>query len=138
MTMPSALDMLLAADLPPVDDAADSADLLVAIAHRACPDKRRFGKRYWDALAERVRAGTYTGLTLRSWWRRLSTDLGIDSPWPVDTATLVALLDGGQDPRILRILREDTATVVLRVRLAVAAAKDTSSTTPHPIDLEDL
>lgn len=124
----SAVDMLAAAHLPPVTGPAETADLLVAIAHRCVTDRAKFGKRYWDALAERVRAGTYVGLSLRVWWRRICQDMGIDQPWPADQHLLLAALDGGDDPAVLRVLREETAVVVLRVRLAAAAGKELRAT----------
>lgn len=133
--MTSALAMLAAADLPPVTGAAEQADLLVAIAHRAVVDRSRFGKRYWDALQERVRAGTYMGLSLRAWWRRVCQDMGIDGAWPDDQHTLLSILDGGLDAEVLRVLREETATVVLRVRLAAQAEKGTrgNPSSPSPV-----
>lgn len=137
MTTPSALDMMAGADLPAVAGPAEAADLLVAVAHRACPDKRRFGKRYWDALAERVRAGTYMGPTLRLWWRRLAADMGIDSPFPVDQPLMARLLDSGDDAAVLRVLREETATVVLRVRLAAGTAKTATATPAAVVDLDE-
>jgi len=131
--MTSAADMLVAAGLPPVTGPAEQADLLVAIAHRAVVDRSRFGKRYWDALQERVRAGTYVGLSLRAWWRRVCQDMGIEAPWPDDQHTLLSILDGGQDAEVLRVLREETATVVLRVRLAAQAEKDARANPPSSL-----
>jgi hypothetical protein len=136
--MPDAVAVMAGADLPMVAGPAEVADLLVLVAHRACPDKRRFGVRYWDALAERVRAATYMGLTLRAWWRRLVADMGIVSPWPVDQALTARLLDASDDIAVLRVLREETAVVVLRVRLASNAAKNTAAQHDDVLDLDDM
>lgn len=122
-------EQLSAAGLPSASETEAIADQLVLLAHR-CVDWETWGgaraMRYWDALTERVRASCYAGPSLSAWWVRLSTTMGLGAPSNKADRALLAQLLGHADQRgVLRVLRTQTDTTVLRVRCAIDTAKET-------------
>lgn len=138
--MSAVSELLDAAELPVPDPPTDVAQQLVLVAHR-CVDWDTWGGqralRYWDALADRVRGGCYAGPTLTAWWNRMVVSMGLQPPRREDRDLLLRLLDGQQARPVLAVLRAHADTVVLRVRVAVDAARQTRPDVhPTPVDLD--
>lgn len=118
----------LADEIGVLDPVSARAELLVAVAHE-CRDRGVWGGDralvYWDRLPEKVRAACYAGPSLADWWQRISTTLGCTHPGRVeDRQALAAALAGGDDRRVLDVLRTRSDTLVLRVRLAVQQRRE--------------
>lgn len=73
--------------------------------------------RYWDALAERVKAATYAGPTLADWWSS-AAQLIESAPRNQEERTELASLLAVSDQRpVLRALRTHADVLVLRARV---------------------
>lgn len=106
--------------LPVLSGTALDAEKLVTLVHLGTDftvwgGKRRM--RYWDALTERVRAATYSGPTLVSWWGNISADLVSSPKNEQERLELAQLLGQGNDREVLKYLRNDGAVLVMRVRV---------------------
>jgi len=117
-----------AAGIDPLEGPARTAELLVASAHR-CVDWDIWGGsrrlRYWDALAEAVRAACYSGPRVADWWERIGRQMSLGQPGKWEDRRLVAeLLACGDDRAVLDVLRKNADALVLRVRVASDARKD--------------
>ncbi len=117
---PPSIQWQHAAYLPDTDEASLIAERLVLLAHYGADFTVWGGARrvrYWDALLERVKASTYTGPTLSDWWTGMTRSLPT-SPRTKhereDVANLIAYPDGRA---VLRVLRNNTEVLVLRVRV---------------------
>lgn len=108
--------------LPPLNsDFQRQAERLVFLAHEGVNwniwGSRR--NRYWDALTDRVRAGTYHGTTLNDWWEFISTNLDT-SPKSAEARLLLAQnLITDDDIQVLQVLRNHASVLVLRLRVFI-------------------
>ena len=120
--------MMARADLPPLEGAAGTAELLACLAHR-CADWDVWGGpravRYWDALTANVRAACYAGPRLALWWERLTRQMTLHPPSrAADRQLLAGLLAGGGDAAVLAALRREAESLVLRVRIAADTRRE--------------
>lgn len=105
------------------------AELLVFALHEGVDWKVWGGvrrSRYWEALADRVRAGTYAGPSLHNWWESACYHL---SSTPRDgehrALTSELLFDPEVDQRrVLKHLREDASVLVLRIRVHIESSRE--------------
>lgn len=114
-------------NLPPVTVAEDIAERLVLLAHYGADfdvwgTSRRV--RYWDALAERVKAATYHGPGLADWWSGISRSLPTSPRTARERADVAALLVQDDERAVLRVLRNRADVVVLRVRVIAEYRRD--------------
>jgi hypothetical protein len=106
--------------MPEQGEAENIAERLVLLAHYGVDfsvwgGKRR--KRYWDALAERVKASTYAGPTLSDWWTALCISLPSAVRNSSERNDVVDLLGYKNPKEVLKVLRNNPEVVVLRVRV---------------------
>lgn len=80
--------------------------------------------RYWDALAERVKASTYAGPTLNEWHSNISSSLVSQPRNEKERLELVELLQSDNEREILKTLRNKAQTLVLRVRVISELRKE--------------
>lgn len=109
-----------ASTLPLPTGADDVAERLVLLAHYGADwdvwgGARRV--RYWDALAERVKAATFAGPGLADWWTAMSMSLPTAPRNKDERADLASLLACDGQRAVLSVLRNRTDVVVLRVRV---------------------
>jgi hypothetical protein len=114
------LEWLEQSPLPTLDGAAGTAERLVLLIHYGVDFNIWGGQRrvrYWDALAERVRAATYAGPTLEHWWIDICRSI-VSSPRDererLDAATLLASANSRE---VLEVLRSQAPALVLRARV---------------------
>lgn len=106
--------------LPSMDGIDGVAERLVLLIHYGVDfsiwgNNRRM--RYWDALAERVRASTYKGPTLSAWWGEICNQI-VSSPRNSEERSEALLLLGVEEQRaVLNVLRNHSEVLVLRVRV---------------------
>lgn len=111
------------------DPALQRAELLILLLHRGV-DWNIWGghrrNRYWDALTDRIRAGTYAGPTLSHWWSTTSEQLGSAPRSPEDRALVAQLLftDDSVNSDVLKALRDHASVLVLRIRVHIESAKE--------------
>jgi hypothetical protein len=122
---------LAASPAPPVTGPAATAERLVLLIHRGVDwdvwgGARRV--RYWDALTDRVRAGTYAGPTLAHWWQAVAARIASTPRTSGDRADLAALLQTPDQRAVLGALRDTAEVLVLRVRVAVETHREASAT----------
>jgi hypothetical protein len=126
MTETPAREWLAASPLPTLDGAEGDAERLVALVHLGVDFGVWGGSRrgrYWDALAERVRAATYAGPTLNDWWGSITADI-VSSPRNAgERAETAELLAAPEGRATLRALRAHAPALVLRVRVASETRK---------------
>lgn len=106
--------------LPAVSEAESIAERLVLLAHYGADFEVWGGARrvrYWDALAERVKAATYAGPTLADWWERMAVSLPTSPRDARERADVAGLLAYPIPREVLKVLRSQTAVTVLRVRV---------------------
>lgn len=113
-------DLLVLSPLPPLTGPVAVAERLVLLVHRGVDWEVWGGSRrvkYWDALADRVRAATYAGPTLSHWWQDVAAQI-TSAPRSVEDRAALAVLLATPDPRpVLVALAEHAPTLVLRVRV---------------------
>lgn len=107
-------------DLPALSEEESVAERLVLLAHYGADftvwgEKRR--ARYWDALAERVKAATFAGPTLADWWNQIGRDLPTAPRNARERADVAALLAFPDGRAVVRILRRYADVLVLRARV---------------------
>lgn len=106
--------------LKPLEGAEGVAEKLVLLLHYG-GDFTLWGGarrvRYWDALAERVKAATYAGPALADWWSSASTLISSNPRNEEERRELVDLLEAPNQRDVLRALRNHAAVLVLRVRV---------------------
>lgn len=106
--------------LPPLKGAEGVAERLVLLVHHGVDFSVWGGARrvrYWDALAERVKAGTYAGPSLEHWWGDVCRQI-VSAPRDHAEREEVAFLLGCEDPRaVLSALRVHAEVLVLRARV---------------------
>jgi hypothetical protein len=105
------------------------AEQLVMLIHRGVDwsvwgGDRRY--RYWDALADRVRAATYAGSGLQDWWEAMEKQIRSQPKNPEDRQLVtILLMQTKEDQRlILAALRKHAGTLVMRTRVHIDAAKN--------------
>lgn len=111
------------------DPALEVAEQLIFALHEGV-DWQVWGgsrrARYWDALADRVRAGTYAGPTLSHWWESACYHLS-STPRDNDHRAFVSKLlftSGVNQRAVLKALRDQASVLVLRVRVHIDAARN--------------
>lgn len=78
-------------------------------------------KRYWEALAERVKASTYAGPTLLDWWQSATTTLD-SAPRSIESRKrVVTLLQSEGQRSVMKSLRNNAVILVLRLRVHMEA-----------------
>jgi hypothetical protein len=117
---PSLDDLLATSPLPPLTGPEGEAERLVLLVHRGVDwdvwgGTRRV--RYWDALADRVRASTYAGPTVSEWWQDICVQITSAPQHPEDRADLAHLIATPNQRAVLNALHKHAATLVLRVRV---------------------
>lgn len=117
----TALDEVMAlSTLPPLTGADADAERLVLLVHRGVNwdvwgGARR--ARYWDALADRVRAATYAGPTASDWFQRVCAEI-TSQPRSAEDRHEVARLLATVDHRAVRgSLHRNATALTLRVRV---------------------
>lgn len=125
--MTSSTEFLATSPAPPLTGAEAIAERLVLLVHRGV-DWNVWGGarrvRYWDALTDRVRAGTYAGPTLALWWEKVATDISSAPRSPSDRTELAELLAHPDQRAVLTTLRKTANVYVLRVRVAVETNRE--------------
>lgn len=120
MSTPVTDEWLKASPLPPLDGAEGVAERLVLLLHYGVDFSVWGGARrvrYWDALAERVKAATYAGPTLAHWWGDASRQI-VSAPRSHDEREEVAHLLAVDNQRaVLSALRVHAEVLVLRARV---------------------
>jgi hypothetical protein len=133
----TAAEYLAASPAPPLEGPAAAAERLVLLVHRGV-DWNVWGGarrvRYWDALTDRVRAGTYAGPTLSHWWQSISTRISSVPRSAADRADLAALLEFPDQRAVLTALRSTADVLVLRVRVAVETNRENRTYTDTPTE----
>lgn len=112
--------MLADSPLPPLEGPALTAERLVLLLHYGVDFNIWGGSRrirYWDALTERVKASTYAGPTLASWWSEASTQIVSAPRDSQERDELAHILSSGNDREVLKVLRSESQVLVLRVRV---------------------
>jgi len=113
--------------VPPLTGVGATAERLVLLAHYGADFDVWGGARrvkYWDALADRVKAATYSGRTLTDWWETVSRLLPSEPRNSGERRETVCLVYSGDDLAVLRVLRDHAAALVLRVRLVSEARRN--------------
>lgn len=117
---PPTLRWLAQSPLPALDGPAAVAERLVLLIHYGVDFTIWGGARrvrYWDALAERVRAATYAGPALSDWWSAVSVQI-VSAPRDAsERAEVAVLLSAAEQREVMRILRAQAQVLVLRVRV---------------------
>lgn len=113
-------DLLACSPLPPLEGAQGTAERLVLLVHRGVDwdvwgGARRV--RYWDALADRVRAATYAGPSLADWWQAVSAQISSAPQSAPERAEMAALLATAEPRAVLVVLRSHAPALVLRTRV---------------------
>jgi hypothetical protein len=117
---------LTVSPLPALTGVEAVAERLVLLAHYGVDFTVWGGSRrgrYWDALAERVRAATYAGPDLHRWWADLGGQLPSAPRDAAERLELAQLLSGGQDRAVLQVLRDQAPVLVMRVRVVSETRK---------------
>lgn len=98
-------------------ETVDAARLAHAIWRNIASEQKRFYReRIWEQFESALRGSARTSPTLRLWLERASQRLHATTAGGADAATVVGILAQGQDAAVLRVLREETSTVVTIVR----------------------
>jgi hypothetical protein len=96
-----------------------AADLLMLIWRGIPPDyKSRYRMNIWEQFENQVRSAAYTSNLAKfvsSLCLKLAATVGTT---PEDRQIAEAILNGGQDRAILKLLRDETTLLVLMVRVA--------------------
>lgn len=82
--------------------------------------------RYWEALADRVRAGTYAGPSLSDWWEAVCYHIE-STPRDATHREKVAQVLYNSDlnqRKVLKHLREDASVLVLRIRVHLESYRE--------------
>lgn len=117
---PVSIEWLEQSPLPPLEGAEGVAERLVLLVHYGVNFDIWGGTRrvrYWDALAERVRAATYAGPTLEHWWVDICRSI-VSAPRDDRERLDAAELLSYENPRgVLETLRAQAPVLVLRARV---------------------
>lgn len=113
-------EWLAQSPLPPLEGAAGAAERLVLLVHFGVDFTIWGGSRrvrYWDALAERVRAATYAGPTLEHWWVDICRSVVSAPRDDRERMDIAELLTSQNQREILEVLRSQAPVMVLRARV---------------------
>ncbi len=117
-------------ELPALAGAAGVAERLLLLLHYGIDwDSWVGGHRasYWSSLLpDRVYKATYRSPTLGAWWSQLSTDL-VSAPRSQPERSEAAQLLLADPGPVLKVLRAETAALLLRTRLVADAVRGTRS-----------
>jgi hypothetical protein len=112
----------------PPDGADGDALRLVLLVHLGV-DWEVWGgtrrRRYWTALAERVRGACYGSRSVADWWERCATRLSSTPRNAAERAELAELLRGGNDRAVLAVLYRNAATLALYCQVLSDARRQT-------------
>lgn len=120
-------DLLEGTALPDLAGPDRTAERLCLLLHRGVDwtvwgGRRRV--RYWQALEDYVRLGTYAGPSLADWWARASLRLSSDPPTGADgRAELADLLAVPDQRAVMQSLRSRAGMLALRVRVVADVRK---------------
>lgn len=119
------LPYLSGSPLDRLDEVSEVAERLILLVHVG-RDFTIWGKRpgrYWKALTDHVRTGTYAGPGLEDWWARVCTRV-VSEPRSSQARAEAAELLAYPNPRaVLEVLRDRSAVLVLRVQVIMEHAK---------------
>lgn len=117
-------------ELPALAGAAGVAERLLLLLHYGIDwDSWVGGHRasHWSSLLpDRVYKATYRSPTLGAWWSQLSTDL-VSAPRSQPERSEAAQLLLADPGPVLKVLRAETAALLLRTRLVADAVRGTRS-----------
>lgn len=122
--------------MPPLDGAAGTAERLLLLVHYGIAWSDgwvgRHRTTYWDRLLpDRVIAATYRAGSLRRWWRDVACELESQPRSASERAELEQLLRADPGP-VLEVLRFETEALLLRVRIAADAVRESRPTRDQP------
>lgn len=133
-------DLITAADLPPLDEPAATAEQLVLLAHR-CVDWDVWGggrlRHYWPGLTARLRSTALAAGDLPGWWQDLTRRMSLQQPWGHDARLLTVLLAHGDPGGVLGTIVDHREALVTRARLVVEA-KRAAYEQAKTVDQEEL
>lgn len=84
--------------------------------------KAKYRRTIWGQFENQLRSAAYT-TTLSLWYSRICSRLPIEI-WEADAAAVQAVLTGGEDRILLRVLREEAPTVVTMLRVETEARRE--------------
>ena len=120
-----------AADLPPLDGPAGTAERLLLLLHYGINWQDgwlrapRHRGAYWDRiLPDRVLAAAFRAATLRRWWQDAASELESAPRNAAERAELERLLRADATS-VLEVLRWETDALILRTRITADAVRDT-------------
>jgi hypothetical protein len=124
---PTSRWLAAAAEMPPLDGPAGTAERLLLLLHYGIDwqdswiARRRAG--YWDRiLPDRVIAATYRAPNLRRWWQDVAAEMTSRPRTADERAELEALLREPPGP-ILDVMRWETEALLLRTRIVADAVR---------------
>lgn len=119
--------------LPRLSEQAQIAERLLLLLHYGVDWSTwiaRHRKTYWSAiLPNRVIRATYRANSLPRWWTLASSDLCSAPRNAAERAEAVTLLSRDSAP-VLRLLREETEPLLLRLRLVADAVRQARIDSP--------
>lgn len=131
-------ELFAVSPLEPLPGPEGTAERLVLLMHRGVDWDVWGGSlraRYWEALAERVRAGTYAGPTLADWWERVTVDISSKPRTARERAETAALLEAPDQRMVLAAFRSHANALVLRCRVTAEARRAANTPAPGgPVD----
>lgn len=130
MTQHEIFDIINNSPAPALEEAPEAiAEQLVLLIHRGVDwsvwgGERRY--RYWDALADRVRAATYAGAGLQDWWEAMEKQIKSQPKSNEDRQLVTTLLMQSKENErlVLGALRKHASTLVMRTRVHIEASKN--------------
>lgn len=106
--------------LPKLTGADATAEKLVLLTHFGADFDIWGGSRrvrYWDALAENVKASTYAGPSLSDWWSSIAPGLPSQPRNEEERQELALLLASENQRDVLKALRQHSEVLTLRTRV---------------------
>lgn len=114
-----------------MNEAVERATRLIAIIHRSIDWGAWGSKRltYWGTLENAIKAAAYT-VDLGRFLAALCQKMGIAAPGrnKEDRTAISEILNVGKDREILTVLREQTALIVVQVRVEAEERKNNAET----------
>lgn len=111
--------LLAGSPLDRLDEASEVAERLILLVHLG-RDFTIWGKRparYWKALTDHVRTGTYAGPGLEDWWGRVCSRMQSEPRSAEARGEVAELLTYPNHRAVLEVLRDRSAVLVLRVQV---------------------
>lgn len=126
MATPSSAWLAHVAGMPALEGPAGTAERLLLHLHYGIDWTGWLGgyrDRYWDALLpDRVLVATWRAASLPRWWDDVAVELGSTPRTPAARREVEALLREPARP-VLEMIREETAPLILRVRIVAEAVR---------------